>query len=39
MITIIGILKTLSFLLGIILMINLLKKNSEYNKKDNNIKY
>jgi len=39
MITIIGALKTLSFLLGVILMVNLFKKNSEYNKKDNNIKY
>lgn len=39
MITIIGVLKTLSFLLGLVLIVNLFKKNSEFNKKDNDIKY
>lgn len=39
MITTVGILKLLSFLLGVVLMINLLRKDSEYNKEDNNINY
>ena len=39
MITLIGVLKTISFLSGVVLMINLFKKNSEYNKESDNVNY